>query len=67
VREFFLKIVRLYQAIRFLFPVQCKFIPSCSQYAKEALEKYPLKEAIKKIFLRLLKCHPLSKGGIDYP
>lgn len=43
----------------------CRFIPTCSQYAIEALEKYG---AIKGSYLairRLLKCHPFHKGGYD--
>ncbi|OQX81066.1 MAG: membrane protein insertion efficiency factor YidD [Candidatus Omnitrophica bacterium 4484_70.1] len=66
-RGFFLRIIELYQRIKFIFPLQCKFIPSCSQYAKEALLKYPLRKALGKIFLRIIRCHPFSKGGIDLP
>lgn len=43
----------------------CRFIPTCSQYALEALEKYG---AIKGSYLairRILKCHPFHKGGYD--
>lgn len=43
----------------------CRFIPTCSQYAIEAIEKYG---AVKGLFLatkRILKCHPFHKGGYD--
>lgn len=43
----------------------CRFIPTCSEYAIEALEKYG---AIKGSYLaikRILKCHPFHKGGYD--
>ena len=43
----------------------CRFIPTCSQYALEAVEKYG---AIKGGYLalrRILRCHPLHKGGYD--
>lgn len=43
----------------------CKFYPSCSEYMKQAIEKYG---SFKGIFLgikRLLRCHPFSKGGYD--
>ena len=43
----------------------CRFIPTCSAYAYEAVEKYG---ALKGGFLavkRLLKCHPLHEGGYD--
>ncbi|MBQ6374955.1 MAG: membrane protein insertion efficiency factor YidD [Clostridia bacterium] len=43
----------------------CRFIPTCSQYALEAVEKYG---AIKGGYLalrRILRCHPFHKGGYD--
>ncbi|NMA95059.1 MAG: membrane protein insertion efficiency factor YidD [Clostridiales bacterium] len=46
-------------------PNTCRFHPTCSQYAREAIEKYG---ALKGIFLavrRILKCHPFNKGGYD--
>lgn len=43
----------------------CRFFPTCSQYAKEAIEKYGSIKGIGKAMLRLLKCHPLHPGGYD--
>jgi putative membrane protein insertion efficiency factor len=43
----------------------CKYVPSCSQYAKEAIRKYNVIQAFFKIIIRILKCNPFSKGGID--
>lgn len=43
----------------------CRFYPTCSQYALEAIEKYG---AIKGTFIaikRILRCHPFNKGGYD--
>jgi hypothetical protein len=48
-----------------LFPPSCRFTPSCSHYAVEALQRFG---AIKGSWLttqRLLKCHPLHPGGED--
>ncbi len=45
--------------------VECKYYPTCSEYALEAIEKYGL---LKGSFLtgkRILKCNPFSKGGYD--
>lgn len=45
--------------------VKCKFYPTCSEYTKQAIEKYG---ALKGCFLgakRILKCNPFSKGGYD--
>jgi len=43
----------------------CRFYPSCSNYAQEALQKLPAHVAVFKIFIRILRCNPLSKGGYD--
>lgn len=55
----------------FGFPVfiytTCKYHPSCSDYALEAIPKYGLKRGIVKSAWRVLKCNPFSKGGVDIP
>ena len=44
----------------------CKYHPSCSQYASDALRKYgPLKGSLKAAW-RLARCNPWSPGGVDY-
>ena len=45
---------------------QCKFHPSCSQYAIDALRKHGLIVGSAKAVWRLLRCHPFSRGGVDY-
>lgn len=45
--------------------IKCKYYPTCSEYTKQAIEKYG---ALKGIFLgvvRIIKCNPFSKGGYD--
>lgn len=45
--------------------IHCKFYPTCSEYAKQAIEKYG---AVKGIILggwRIIRCHPWAKGGYD--
>ena len=45
--------------------IKCKYYPTCSEYTKQAIEKYG---ALKGSFLgikRILKCNPFSKGGYD--
>ena len=45
--------------------INCKFYPTCSEYTKQAIEKYgALKGTIKGI-CRFLRCNPFSKGGYD--
>lgn len=43
----------------------CRFIPSCSEYTYEAVNKYGTIRGLIMGIKRVLKCHPLSKGGID--
>lgn len=44
---------------------RCKYLPSCSQYAIDAIERYgPLRGSLKAIW-RILRCNPFSKGGYD--
>ncbi|MGD9732054.1 MAG: membrane protein insertion efficiency factor YidD [Desulfamplus sp.] len=65
-RQLILIFIRLYQClISPLIGPSCRFYPSCSQYAFEAVTKYG---SIKGTFLaikRVLKCHPFHPGGFD--
>ena len=45
--------------------IHCKFYPTCSEYTKQAIEKYGAKKGILKGMVRILKCNPFSKGGYD--
>lgn len=61
-------LVRLYQAtFSHFLGGQCRFIPTCSEYAVQAIKKYgPIKGSMKTL-CRLLKCNPLARGGLDEP
>ena len=65
-KKFVISAIRFYQReISPLSPPRCRYIPTCSQYALEAVEKYG---AIKGTFLatkRILRCNPFHKGGDD--
>ena len=43
----------------------CKYYPSCSEYMRQAIEKYGCIKGVLKGIKRLLKCNPFSKGGYD--
>lgn len=59
-------LVKIYQyTFGLILPPSCRFYPSCSEYAREALQTHPTHYAIWLILKRLLKCQPLCKGGID--
>jgi putative membrane protein insertion efficiency factor len=61
-----IKAIRIYRiAISPYHGPVCRYTPSCSQYAEEALRKYgPVKGPLKALW-RLLRCHPFSAGGYD--
>ncbi|MDD3519718.1 MAG: membrane protein insertion efficiency factor YidD [Actinomycetota bacterium] len=59
-------IINLYKKyISPIFPPSCRFYPTCSVYAIQAIEKYgAIKGSIKAIY-RILRCNPFNKGGYD--
>jgi putative membrane protein insertion efficiency factor len=66
-KRILIAIVKLYR--KYISPMKrvptCRFTPTCSEYALEALQRYG---AIKGSYLavrRILKCHPFHKGGFD--
>jgi uncharacterized protein len=48
-----------------VFPASCKYHPSCSQYAIDALRRYGLLRGTVLAGWRLLRCNPWSHGGVD--
>jgi uncharacterized protein len=62
----FIKLIKLYQKlISPLFPPSCRFYPTCSEYAVQAITKYgTLKGGLKSAW-RILRCNPFNKGGFD--
>jgi len=60
------KIVQAYQvAISPLLAPRCRFYPSCSHYAIEAVEKHGSLNGSLLAIKRISKCHPLHPGGLD--
>jgi putative membrane protein insertion efficiency factor len=61
-----LKAIRFYQyAVSPHFPPCCRYVPSCSAYAYEAVQKYGIVKGLFLALRRLLRCHPLHSGGYD--
>ncbi len=59
--------VRFYQ--RFISPVlprRCKYHPSCSQYAVDAVRRFGILRGVVLAAWRLVRCNPLSDGGVDF-
>lgn len=45
--------------------IKCKFYPTCSEYTKQAIEKYGAIKGVRLGIYRILRCNPFSKGGYD--
>lgn len=43
----------------------CRYVPTCSEYAMEAVDQYGVVIGTAKAVGRLLRCHPFAKGGVD--
>jgi putative membrane protein insertion efficiency factor len=65
-RKTALFLIRFYQAaVSPHFPPSCRYVPTCSAYAYEAVEKYGLCRGVRLSLKRILRCHPLRSGGYD--
>ncbi len=61
-----LALIRLYRRwLSPLLPPRCRFYPTCSQYALEAVERYGALRGCWLALRRLLRCHPFHPGGFD--
>ena len=67
IREAFLAPVKLYR--KYLSPLKptptCRFTPSCSQYAIDAVREWGIVAGTVLTLFRLIRCNPFSKGGDD--
>ena len=62
----FLALIRFYQvAISLLKPPSCRFTPTCSQYAIEAIKKHGPFKGLYLAIRRILRCHPWGGSGYD--
>lgn len=66
-KKLLIKLVRLYQKyISPLRPACCRYVPTCSQYAVEALEKYGALKGSWLALKRFSRCHPFHLGEHDF-
>jgi putative membrane protein insertion efficiency factor len=65
-KHLFVFLITLYQKLLSPWmPHSCRFTPTCSQYAKEALLKHGLLCGLGLSLKRLARCHPFHAGGYD--
>lgn len=66
VKQILIILIKLYKlVISPLLPNSCRFYPTCSQYAIEAISKYGSRKGSWISIKRILKCHPFHPGGYD--
>jgi hypothetical protein len=59
--------IRAYQrVVSPLLPRRCKYHPTCSQYAVDAIREFGMARGVVLAGWRLLRCNPWSHGGVDY-
>ncbi len=67
-KKVFLAMIRFYQsAVSPYFPARCRFRPTCSAYAYEAVSKYGAVKGGWLALRRFLRCHPFYKGNFYDP
>ena len=66
VKKIFLLLIKFYRLfLSPLKPPSCRYIPTCSEYAFIAIEKYGALKGGWMAVKRILRCHPFHKGGYD--
>ena len=67
-RTLFTAPIRFYQrAISPAIPARCRYHPTCSHYAVQAIRRYGVWRGLVLAGWRLLRCNPWSHGGVDHP
>jgi putative membrane protein insertion efficiency factor len=65
-KKILIAIVKLYKfLVSPILPGSCRFVPSCSEYSLEALEKYGALKGAWLSVRRVARCHPFHPGGFD--
>jgi putative membrane protein insertion efficiency factor len=61
-----LGLLRAYRwAVSPLLPPACRYVPTCSEYAMEAVDRYGVVRGSAMALWRVLRCHPFARGGVD--
>lgn len=61
-------LIRLYQlTLSRWLGGQCRFVPTCSEYAKEVIKRFGVAKGIRLAMGRIVRCNPCGRGGYDAP
>ena len=65
-RQLVLGLIEIYRvAVSPWLPRACRFVPTCSEYASEAVSRHGVIAGLGRTLRRLVRCHPLHAGGVD--
>ena len=64
-KKILIGIIKIYQSIPGPWHGYCKHVPTCSEYTKEAIERFGAFKGLILGIKRILRCNPFSKGGYD--
>ena len=65
IKKFLLFLIKIYQSISKYTPPVCRFTPTCSEYMRQAIEKYGVLKGVWLGIKRICKCNPFHPGGYD--
>lgn len=65
IKKLVLLLIKIYQFFSKFTPPVCRFTPTCSEYARQAIEKYGVLKGGWLAIKRISKCHPWHEGGYD--
>ncbi len=67
-QRFLLFLIRFYQlSFSYFLGRECRFVPSCSEYMREAIEVYGWRRGFSLGLKRIMRCHPWGGSGYDPP
>ena len=64
-KKILIKLIELYQRVPFGIHSSCKFVPTCSSYTKESIERFGVIKGGYLGIKRILRCNPFNIGGYD--